>query len=382
MAHNELQPANGEARFRRPLAAAARFGALLAAALAAACQTAPQQRAAGEPASPGPREAILTLAPMLERVTPAVVNISVEAVTEAELPPVLQDPQVRRFFGIPDDLPEQREMSVGSGVIFDAGAGYVVTNAHVVAGADHIWVTLKDGRVFDAVPIGADPQTDLAVLQIDAGSLQALPFADSDEVRVGDYAFAIGNPFGLGQSVSNGIVSGLGRAGLIRDGYEDFIQTDAPINPGNSGGALVNSRGDLIGINSAILSRTGGNIGIGFAIPSNIAANVVSQLIDAGTVERGQLGIVVTDIDQELIAELDLDVYRGAVVTDVRPGSAAADAPLAVGDVITGVNGHSVDSAAALRSRIGLMHVGDQVNLTVIRQGRETRVSTRLSPPS
>ena len=369
-------------RVGRSASTVARTAALLAATLIAACQSSEQRSDVTSGLSAGPRDAILSLAPMLDRVTPSVVNVSVEAVTEARLPPVLQDPQVRRFFGIPDDLPEQREVSVGSGVIIDSGSGYVVTNHHVIEGADRVWITLKDGRIFDAALVGSDPQTDVAVLAINADGLLALPFSDSDESRVGDYAFAIGNPFGLGQSVSTGIISGLGRAGLIRNGYEDFIQTDAAINPGNSGGALVNSRGDLIGINSAILSRTGGNVGIGFAIPSNIAANVVEQLIDAGSVERGQLGIVVTDIDQEAVDELGLDIFRGAVITDIRPRPAGEEADLAIGDVITAVNGRAVDSAASLRSRIGLLRIGDQVNLTVIRNGRQRQVSTRLTRPT
>ncbi|MGF1623823.1 MAG: trypsin-like peptidase domain-containing protein [Alphaproteobacteria bacterium] len=355
-------------------------------ALLAACQSAPPRLMPGAETgqlSASPSEAVLSLAPMLERITPAVVNVSVEVVTETELPPVLQDPHVRRFFGIPDQLPERHEISVGSGVVVDAGRGYVVTNHHVVGGADRIWVTLKTGQIREAELVGSDPPTDIAVLRIPPGGLTALTFSDSDQARVGDYAFAIGNPFGLGQSVTTGIVSGLGRAGLIEDGYEDFIQTDAPINPGNSGGALVNSRGDLIGINSAILSRTGANIGIGFAIPSNIAANVVDRLVShGGRVERGQLGIVVIDIDQEAVAELDLTVYRGAVITDVRPGSSAAQALLAVGDVVTAVNGRSVDSAAALRSRIGLLRIGDQVELTILRGGEQRQVSTLLTGPT
>lgn len=374
-------------RLRAPVPALMRAVSLLFSAALAACQAQAQRT---EPVAQGPeaatefaspRDAVLSLAPMLERVTPAVVNISVEVITETELPPVLQDPQVRRFFGIPDELPEQHEISVGSGVIIDSGRGLIVTNYHVVEGADRIWVTLKNGEIRDAELIGGDPQTDVAVLEVPSGGLQALPFADSDDTRVGDYVFAIGNPFGLGQSVTNGIISGLGRAGLIQDGYEDFIQTDAPINPGNSGGALVNSRGDLIGINSAILSRTGANIGIGFAIPSNLVQNVVDRLVSTSGIRRGQLGIVVTDIDQEAVAELGLSVYRGAVIADVRPGSAAAKADLLVGDVITAVNGRDVASAAALRVRIGLLGIGDQVDLTIIRGGEVRQVSTRLAGP-
>lgn len=373
------------ARVRSPLNRAARTAALLLASALAACQpagerTVPSARSAPDVTSP--REAVLSLAPMLDRVTPAVVNVSVEIVTEAELPPILQDPQVRRFFGIPEDLPDRHEMSVGSGVIIDAQNGYIVTNHHVVNGAEQIWVTLKDGEIRRAQLLDSDPQTDIAVLQIPNRGTTALSLSNSDDVRVGDYAFAIGNPFGLGQSVTNGIISGLGRAGLIQDGYEDFIQTDAPINPGNSGGALVNSRGDLIGINSAILSRTGGNIGIGFAIPSNIVQNVVERLLNGGTIQRGQLGIVVTDIDQTAIAELDLQVFRGAVITDIRPGSAASRAALSVGDVVTAVNGHAVVSASALRNRIGLLRIGDQVELTIIRDGERRQVSTTLSGPT
>jgi serine protease DegQ len=322
-----------------------------------------------------------TIAPMLERVTPAVVNISVRSHTSVHNP-LLQDPFFRQFFNVPD-VPERREqMSAGSGVIIDAAAGLVVTNNHVVRDADQIMVTLKDRRRLQATLVGTDAGTDLALLRIKAGSLTALPIGDSDTVRVGDFVAAIGNPFGLGQTVTSGIVSALGRSGLEIEGYEDFIQTDASINPGNSGGALVNFAGQLIGLNTAIIGPSGGNVGIGFAVPSNMVRAVLRQLADYGEVRRGRLGIEVQDLTPELADSFDETVTKavseGALISKVVPGSAAAQAGLKTGDVVVGLNGSPVRGATDLRNRIGLMTVGTDVSLDVLRRGEHVTVSARI----
>ena len=241
-------------------------------------------------------QSLPTLAPMLERATPAVVNIATENRVALRRNPLLDDPFFRHFFNVPDQPQERRAQSVGSGVVVDARQGYVITNHHVVDGADTITVTLRDGRQLKAKVIGSDPESDVAVIQIPGSNLTALPLADSDGLRVGDFVVAIGNPFGLGQTVTTGIVSALGRTGLGIQGYEDFIQTDAAINPGNSGGALVDSAGNLIGINTAIYSRSGGSLGIGFAIAVTLARNVMEQIIRTGTVTRGWIGVEVQEI--------------------------------------------------------------------------------------
>jgi len=325
-----------------------------------------------------PDQAALSLAPMLERVTPAVVNVSVEYRTPPELHPLLGDPRFREFFGLPDDLPLERQFSVGSGVIVDAGRGYVLTNYHVIEDADRVLVTLKDRRSFPARVVGTDPGTDIAVLEIEAEGLSSVRLGDSEDLRVGDYVLAIGNPYGLGQTVTSGIVSGLGRAGLLADGYEDFIQTDASINPGNSGGPLINTRGEVVGINTAILSRSGGNVGIGFAVPSNIARSVTEQIVESGRVQRGQLGVLVRPVTPDLASSLDLERSAGALVAEVQPGSAAARAGLRTGDVILALNGEPVETTSALRSRIGLMGVGERVTLTVYRDGRQRTIQARV----
>jgi serine protease Do/serine protease DegQ len=272
-----------------------------------------------------------TLAPMLERVTPAVVNIATRGRVQVRENPLLSDPFFRRFFDLPTPRRERRTQSLGSGVIIDAAEGYVVTNHHVIAKAQEISVTLRDGRALPATLVGADPEADIAVIQVTADDLGELPLADSDALRVGDFVVAIGNPFGLGQTVTSGIVSALGRSGLGIEGYEDFIQTDASINPGNSGGALVNLRGELVGINTAILAPSGGNVGIGFAIPASMVRELVAQLVEHGEVRRGQLGIVLQDLTPQLAEAFGIANGGGAVVSQVLDGSPAERAGLQPG---------------------------------------------------
>ncbi|WP_425454790.1 DegQ family serine endoprotease [Inmirania thermothiophila] len=333
------------------------------------------------PVAVGGGEGLPTLAPMLERVTPAVVNIATRGRIRVQDNPLLQDPFFRRFFGLPDVPVERPTQSLGSGVIVDAGAGYVLTNHHVIAKADEITVTLRDGRSFEARLVGSDPETDIAVLQIPAENLVALPLADSDRLRVGDFVVAIGNPFGLGQTVTSGIVSALGRSGLGIEGYEDFIQTDASINPGNSGGALVDLRGELVGINTAILAPGGGNVGIGFAIPSNMAREVMEQLVRYGEVRRGRLGVVVQDLTPELARAFGLARGEGAVIAQVVPGSPAEKAGLQPGDVVVEINGRRVRNSADLRNAIGLLRVGERVRLEIVRDGRRRTVEAEIAEP-
>lgn len=322
-----------------------------------------------------------TLAPLLAEVTPAVVNISVESRRTAEMNPLFNDPFFRRFFDMPP-MPQQpvprQQMSAGSGVIVDAEEGYVLTNHHVIENGDRIVVTLKDRRQFDAELIGSDPGTDIALLQIEAENISALELGDSDSLLVGDYVLAIGNPFGLGQTVTSGIVSALGRSGLNVDGYEDFIQTDASINPGNSGGALITLDGRLVGINTAIIAPSGGNVGIGFAVPANMAEAVMDQLIEFGEVRRGQLGVMIQDFTPDLADALGIDAGVGAVVTQVEPDSAAEEAGLQPGDLIVAVDGRSVAGSADLRSQIGLKRIDTDVELQVIRDGEELTLNATL----
>ncbi len=317
-----------------------------------------------------------TLAPLLQKVTPAVVNIAVLQKSPEEDNPLLQDPFFRRFFGLPES--SQPQMAAGSGVIVDAKNGYVLTNRHVIKDATQVMVTLKDNRRFPARVIGSDAGTDIAVLQIKADHLTELPFGDSDALRVGDFVVAIGNPFGIGQTVTSGIVSALGRSGLSPQGYEDFIQTDAPINPGNSGGALVDLRGELVGINSAIIGPSGGNVGIGFAVPSNMARAVMDQLIRFGKVKRGRLGISMKELTPELARALGVTADEGAVIAEVQNDSPAARAGLQPGDVVVAINGRPVRSASELRARLGVMPVGAEVALKVLRGAQTRTVRARI----
>ena len=323
--------------------------------------------------------ALPSLAPMLERVLPSVVNIATESRVRVQDNPLLQDPFFRRFFGVPNVPQERRTQALGSGVIVDAKHGYVLTNNHVVAKADEITVTLKDGRSLKAKLVGTDPATDVAVVQIPAENLTAVPLADSDKLRVGDFVVAIGNPFGLGQTVTSGIVSALGRTGLGIEGYEDFIQTDASINPGNSGGALVNLEGQLVGINTAIIAPGGGNVGIGFAIPVNMAQQIMTQLIQHGEVHRGRLGVLVQDLTPDLAKAFDIRETKGAVISKVVKDSPAEKAGLMAGDVITAVNGKPVLTSSELRNSIGLLPVGDTVKLEVVRDGKSRNVNVTIA---
>ena len=323
----------------------------------------------GAPAAGSNNLVLPTLAPMLEKTTPAVVNISTTGKVIVR-DPFFDDPFFRRFFDVPEQRRERRISGLGSGVIVDANDGYIVTNSHVIDKAEDIVVTLEDGQRFNAKVIGKDPGADIAVIQIDAERLTEIALGDSDNLRQGDFVVAIGNPFGLGQTVTSGIVSALGRSGLGIESYEDFIQTDASINPGNSGGALVNLRGELIGINTAIYGSGGGNIGIGFAIPVNMARQIISQLVEHGEVRRGRLGFVVQDLTPELAEAFGVARKKGVVVARVEAKSPAQKAGIKVGDVITAVNGREVDNSAQVRNEIGLLRVGSEVEIEVLRDGK------------
>ncbi len=346
-----------------------------------------------------------SLAPMLEKVMPSVVSINVEGSTtvdSAKMPP-----QFQQFFG--EDSPfcqdgspfqgspmcqggqggaggpgtKEAFKALGSGVIIDAAKGYVVTNNHVVDNASKIQVQLSDGRRFDAKVIGKDPRSDIALIQLkDAKNLTAIKMADSEQLRVGDYTVAIGNPYGLGETVTSGIVSALGRSGLNIENYENFIQTDAAINRGNSGGALVNLNGELIGINTAILAPDGGNIGIGFAIPSNMVKNLTAQMVEYGQVKRGELGIMGTELNSELAQAMKVDAQRGAFVSQVMPKSSAAKAGIKAGDVIVTMNGKAISSFASFRAEIGTLPIGTKMSLGIIRDGKPVTVDITLEQSS
>jgi len=322
-----------------------------------------------------------SLAPMLKEVTPAVVNIATFTKRQA-YNPLLNDPFFRRFFRIPDqqmEQPQKRKQSAGSGVIVDAEEGYVVTNYHVIKGADEVRVSLKDGRYFDAKILGSDPELDVAVLQIDGEDLTELKLADSNKLQVGDFVVAIGNPFALGQTVTTGVVSALGRSGLGIEGYENFIQTDASINPGNSGGALVNLRGELVGINTAIIAPAGGNVGIGFAIPVNMVKNSMQQIIEHGEVKRGVIGVNIQDLTPDLQEGLGLkNGQQGVVITNVIEDSPADKAGLKVDDVIIAVNGQPTNSAGQLQSQIASHAIGETVKITVIRDGKKKTFKVKI----
>jgi len=317
-----------------------------------------------------------SLAPMLDKATPAIVSISVEGtqISRQRVPEMF-----KHFFGGTDEQVQERPFKgLGSGVIIDAKKGYVVTNNHVVDNADEIIVKLTDGREFKAKKLGADEQSDIALLKIEPDALAAMPLADSDDLRVGDFVVAIGNPFGLNQTVTSGIVSALGRSGLNIGGYENFIQTDAAINRGNSGGALVSLRGELVGINTAIFGPNGGNVGIGFAIPSNMMKSLVDQIIEFGEVRRGLLGIMGQDIDSGLSDAMNLDVNQGAFVSEVQPDSAAEKGGIQAGDIITEINGRLVVSFQELRAKVASKGAGTQLELTILRKGKREKINVVL----
>ena len=318
-----------------------------------------------------------TLAPMLDRVNPAVVNIAVSTTVPVRNP-LFEDPFFRRFFNVPGRQRYRQTRSAGSGVVVDAEQGYIVTNNHVVQRADNIDVTLADGRLLEATLLGSDPQVDLAVLKVEPDELVEIGFTDSGSLRVGDFVVAIGNPFGLNQTVTSGIVSALGRSGLGIEGYEDFIQTDASINPGNSGGALVDLNGRLVGINTAIFAPAGGNVGIGFAIPSNMVRAVMRQLIDHGEVRRGHLGIVVQDLAPELAEAFDVDYREGVLVVEVMPESSAEAAGIEAGDIITRVRDREVSNVDEFKSQTATIFIGDRVDLALLRDGRAREVELNV----
>ena len=318
-----------------------------------------------------------TLAPLLEQVTPAVVNIAVLSRSPEQDNPMLRDPFFRRFFGLPEQARPQ--ISAGSGVIVDARGGYVLTNHHVVKDAEQIAVTLKDGRRLQGKLVGSDAATDVALLKVEGENLKALTLGDSDALRVGDYVMAIGNPFGLGQTVTSGIVSALGRTGLHIEGYEDFIQTDASINPGNSGGPLFNERGEVVGINSAIFSQSGGNIGIGFAIPINLAKKLVPELEEHGSITRGWLGVSIQKVTPELASSLGLADSRGALVAEVTGESPAAKSGMERGDVIVGFNGKKVEESSALPRLVAETAVGKTVPVEVVRNGKTKTLEVTIA---
>lgn len=381
--------------------------AMSALALSLGLALSPLATAAETASSAATAQQMPSLAPMLEKVMPSVVSINVEGSTTVNTPRMPRNFQ--QFFG--DNSPfcqdgspfqsspfcqgggagddgqgggqQQKFMALGSGVIIDAAKGYVVTNNHVVDNANTIKVQMSDGRKFDAKVVGKDPRSDIALIQIQAPkNLTAIKLADSDALRVGDYTVAIGNPFGLGETVTSGIVSALGRSGLNAENYENFIQTDAAINRGNSGGALVNLNGELIGINTAILAPDGGNIGIGFAIPSNMVKNLTAQMVQYGQVKRGELGIMGTELNSELAKAMKVDAQRGAFVSQVMPNSSAAKAGIKAGDVITSLNGKPISSFAALRAEVGSMPIGSKVTLGLLREGKPVNVSLELQQSS
>jgi serine protease Do/serine protease DegQ len=324
-----------------------------------------------------------SLAPMLAQAMPGVVSISVSGRATSEQNPLFSSPILRHFLDFPEALqPAQREFSAaGSGVIIDAEKGFILTNSHLLEGADEITVTLGNGQRLQAKHIGSDATTDVAVVQIHAAGLQSLPLGDSDRLQVGDYVVAIGNPFGLEQTVTLGIVSGLGRGGLGIEGYENFIQTDASINPGNSGGALVNLRGELVGINTALIGSDNGNTGIGFAIPLNMAREVAIQLIAHGKIVRGQLGIATSELLPDSDEAKQAGVNEGALVVDVLPGWPAEAIGLQPGDVVIEINGTAIRNARSLRNLLGLMPVGSKVAVVAMRQGKKHHYNATLIEP-
>ena len=316
-----------------------------------------------------------SLAPMLERTTTGVVNVATFARVQSYPSPLMRDPFFRRFFQIPE---RRRAQSAGSGVIVDAETGHIVTNHHLVADAHEIHVRLSDGREFPADLVGVDPQVDLAVLRIEADDLTELPFGESQGLQVGDFVIAIGNPFGLEQTVTSGIVSALGRSGLRIEGYQNFIQTDASINPGNSGGALVDLTGQLVGINTAILATTGGNIGIGFAIPSDLVGSIMGEIIEHGAVRRGRIGVTVAGLNAQLARVHGVAETEGIVVTEIVPGSAADTAGIRRGDILANIDGRPMLRPGDYGHQEAVTMVGDELDVEIIRDGRRMHVTVSI----
>ena len=342
----------------------------------AACARVGSDRRHGAPIPEAGGAPMQSVASVVSRVTPGVVGISVRGRVREDNP-LFQDPVFRHFFNLQQGPIEREIQATGSGVIVDTGQGHVLTNAHVVENAASIEVTTKDNRQFRAKLIGRDPETDIAVLQISGSGLTAVPMGDSDHLQVGDFVLAIGNPFGLGQTVTSGIVSALGRSPGI-EGYEDFIQTDASINPGNSGGPLVDLQGRIIGINTAIVAPSGGNVGIGFAVPINMAHQVMDQLIAGGEIKRGRIGVQIQDLTPDIAQALGTNRTQGAVIAKVFPGSPAERAGLRSSDLVVAVNGAPIHNGAELKNRVGLSKIGDSVELTILRGSAERTVAVRV----
>ena len=338
----------------------------------------------------GRNAAMPTLAPMLKRASPGVVNISVEGTVEVNEDqisgnPLFKDPFFKRFFNLPTNPKPMTEHvhAVGSGVVYDATHGYILTNYHVIQAANKIQITLSDGRELPATLVAGDEKTDVAVLKVKGTNLTELPLGRSKKLEVGDYVVAIGDPFGVGQAATFGIVSALGRNNLGIEGYEDFIQTDASINPGNSGGALLDMSGHLIGINTAILSHSNGNVGVGFAIPIDMADAVAKQLIAHGSVSRGELGVVLQDLTPHLANALGItSTPSGAVISDVKSGSAADAAGLKIGDVVVGLDKESIQTSGQLRMEIGTKPPGTKIALNILRNGAKTNIDATLRQPA
>ena len=355
-----------------------KFAPIVAIAVALATWTALTATAQAQIGGLPTRDGMPTLAPLVEKLTPAVVNIAVKSKIEQADNPAMQDPLFRRFFDQPGrERPKERQ-SAGSGVIIDAKKGYIVTNHHVVDNATEVKVRLEDQREFDAKVIGGDEGTDIALLQIEASDLKQMPIGNSESLKVGDFVVAIGNPFSLSHTVTSGIVSGLGRQSLGIESTEDFIQTDAAINPGNSGGALVNLKGELVGINTAIFSPSGASVGVGFAIPTSIVSNVKDQLIQFGEVRRGRIGIEIADLNPELARTLGINQTEGALVQRVQKGTPGDAAGIKAGDVVVTLDGKPVKGASDLRNRVSLTQFGTDVTVTVIRDGKKKDIKVTL----
>ena len=355
----------------------------LSAAAIAALEPAPNAHSSIPVLSLADGKNLPSLAPVIRNVASGVVSIAIRTPQGQSQTSLFDDPGLRQLFGLPDMPPAREGFAAGSGVVIDAAKGLIVTNYHVVENADQITVTLLDGRQVAGVLQGSDPDTDIALIKVPLSNLNAIPLGDSERLEVGDFVLAIGNPFGIGQTVTSGIVSGLRRNGMGLESYEDFIQTDASINPGNSGGALVNLRGELVGINAAIVGPGGGNVGIGFAIPINMVRAITGQLIKYGTVDRGELGVTVSAPNPELAKKYRLSGDQpGVVVTKIEPHSSAEKAGFKVGDVVTAFGDYAVRDTPDFRNRLGMLRMGDAVKVTVVRDGKSRQLEAILAEPT